>query len=192
MRLGRAAEAAAILERLAAEDPGSVTVLLAAGWALHEAGRDAEALVRYDAAAALAPENKDALYNGGLLLWSAGRLREAADRFARMLAIAPDDSDALFNLGSLELALDDPGAAVDHLGATSSARPPTRTGCCCSRAPGSGSASSRARWRPTTGSWRRIPVAGARRPRAPPADRGGGPRARARGSASRAGGGVRG
>jgi tetratricopeptide (TPR) repeat protein len=116
VRLDRAAEAATILERLAAEDPGNVTVLLAAGWALHEAGRDADALARYDAAAAIAPENQEALYNGGLLLWEAGRLREAADRFVRLLAIVPDDPDALYNLGSLELALDDPVAAADHLG----------------------------------------------------------------------------
>jgi tetratricopeptide (TPR) repeat protein len=116
VRLGRAPEAADILERLAADDPRSVTVLLAAGWALHEAGREAEALARYDAAAALAPENQEALYNGGLLLWEAGRLREAADRFVRLLAIVPEDPDSLYNLGSLELALDDPVAAADHLG----------------------------------------------------------------------------
>jgi len=93
-----------------------VTVLLAAGWALHEAGRDDEALARYDAAAREAPENQDALYNAGLILWGQGRLTEAADRFARLLDIAPDDMDALFNLGSLELALDDPAKASEHLG----------------------------------------------------------------------------
>ena len=96
--------------------PGQRDVLLASGWALHEAGRDAEALARYDAAAALAPENQDALYNAGLILWAAGRTREAADRFVRLLAIAPGDADALYNLGSLELALDDPAGAAEHLG----------------------------------------------------------------------------
>ena len=116
VRLDRAGEAADILERLVADDPGNVTILLASGWALHEAGRDAEALARYDAAASLAPENQDALYNAGLILWGAGRTREAADRFVRLLAIAPGDADALFNLGSLELALDDPAGAAEHLG----------------------------------------------------------------------------
>ena len=116
VRLDRAGEAVDILERLVADDPGSVTTLLASGWALHEAGRDAEALARYDAAAALAPENQEALYNAGLILWAAGRTREAADRFVRLLAIAPGDADALFNLGSLELALGDPAGAAEHLG----------------------------------------------------------------------------
>jgi len=93
-----------------------VTILLASGWALHEAGRDEEALARYDAAAALAPENQDALYNAGLILWAGGRVREATDRFTRLLAIAPGDADVLFNLGSLELALDDPSRAAEYLG----------------------------------------------------------------------------
>ena len=91
------------------------------------------------------------------ILWAAGRLREAADRFVRLLAIAPGDADALFNLGSLELALDDPGAAASTSAATSSARRRTPTGCCCSRAPGSGSGSSPARSRRTTGSSPPIP-----------------------------------
>jgi tetratricopeptide (TPR) repeat protein len=116
VRLGRAGEAADILDRLAAEQPDSVTVLLASGWALHEACRDDAALARYDAVAGMAPENQDALYNSGLILWRMGRSREAADRFARLLAIAPGDTDALYNLGSLELALDEPAAAADHLG----------------------------------------------------------------------------
>jgi protein O-GlcNAc transferase len=96
---GNFTEAAELVKRSLAINPGSMAALSTFGNCLRGLGRYAEALPCYDKALAMQPNNLDALCNRGATLRDLGRLAEALDCYDRALDADPDCSNAHFSQG---------------------------------------------------------------------------------------------
>lgn len=109
---GRYTEAADLIGRAAALQPGDPVLLDDLGASLRLSGRGQEALAAYEAAARLKPEAPESAFNLGNALADLGRSQEAKALFEEALSRRPAYPEALNNLGDLLLNLGDlPGAA---------------------------------------------------------------------------------
>jgi tetratricopeptide (TPR) repeat protein len=96
LEAGRTERATALLERVAAAQPGDVNVQLTAGRALRREGRAAEAVARVERAVALAPSNPRPLYELAAALGEAGRAEEADSVLSRLEELKADHADGLY------------------------------------------------------------------------------------------------
>jgi Flp pilus assembly protein TadD len=78
------------LERAAAAEPGSRSILEALGRAQYDAGRYAEAMTAFTTLTALNPTDDYAHFGLGLAASKAGELRLAAEHLALAVAMRPD------------------------------------------------------------------------------------------------------
>jgi predicted O-linked N-acetylglucosamine transferase (SPINDLY family) len=106
LQQGRAAEALALLEPLAAEAPDHADIRIYRGLARQEVGRRDEALADFDHALALQPGNMLALLYRGNLLLEAGLFAQALESYDRLLGIVPGYDEAWFRRGSALWLLD--------------------------------------------------------------------------------------
>ncbi|MBI4966526.1 MAG: tetratricopeptide repeat protein [Rhodospirillales bacterium] len=97
---GRAAEAAAILERLAAQFPTSPEIRNNLGNALADLGRLAEARRHLEAALAMAPDRVEAPANLALVLDGLGEFALGLEHHRRAATLAPGHAAIQFNLGT--------------------------------------------------------------------------------------------
>ncbi|WP_415910431.1 YaiO family outer membrane beta-barrel protein [Oleiharenicola sp. Vm1] len=96
---GRHAEAAALLEQLAAADPTDTRVLFQLGTVQGWLGRYDDALATFERAVRLAPQDADLqLGYGRVLAWS-GKLAPAEKIFREIIARHPDNLEAINMLG---------------------------------------------------------------------------------------------
>lgn len=92
--LGRWAELAAVLRRLAAEHPADSWVWSSLGIALTSLGRAAEAGTAYRRGLRVEPGQLESLWNSAVLLEAAERWAEAAALWRRVAALCPDRAGA--------------------------------------------------------------------------------------------------
>jgi len=110
---GRAAEAAAVLDRALAAGALAPAVFLERGLGHAEAGRLEPALADFREAARRAPTDPLPLENAARASFALGRAREAAILYETLLRLAPDRGDVWKTLGAVYLeALDDRAAAL--------------------------------------------------------------------------------
>ena len=112
LQQGRAAEALALFEPLAAEAPDNADIRIYRGLARQEVGRRDEALADFDQALTLQPGNALALLYRGNLLLEAGLFAEALESYDRLLIVAPGYDEAWFRRGSALWLLDRHDAAL--------------------------------------------------------------------------------
>jgi tetratricopeptide (TPR) repeat protein len=137
--LGEAGEAAALLARAAARDPGSASIAYRLARAEHELGRSDRAVAAYCRYLALAPDAPDAAeirrqvtvlaspsefavapaaaaaFRAGLAHYDAARLVAADSAFGLAAATEPAWPDLFYNRGIVRLALEDREAAAEDL-----------------------------------------------------------------------------
>ncbi|MDB5733982.1 MAG: repeat-containing protein [Alphaproteobacteria bacterium] len=113
LQQGRAQEAFAILDGLAARAPVHAEIRTHRGLVLQELGRAQEAMDDFDAALALKPDNAMTLLYRANLLMDAGLLPQAVENYDRLLAYAPQNAEAWFRRGSALWQLDRARDAVD-------------------------------------------------------------------------------
>jgi Flp pilus assembly protein TadD len=87
---GHPAAAATLLERAAAAEPGSRSILEALGRAQYDAGRYAEAMSTFSTLTTVNPTDDYAHFGLGLAASKAGELRLAAEHLALAVAMRPD------------------------------------------------------------------------------------------------------
>ena len=92
-------EAAELLARAAAINPGNAEIHNTRGVALRDFGRFAEALESYDRAIALVPDYPEAYANRGVALRNLGRHEEALRSYDRAIALKSDFAQAHANRG---------------------------------------------------------------------------------------------
>ena len=111
MQRGEAAQALALLERLAAQQRGNVEVLFALGTAHGMLNQDGEAEAVFRVAARLRPDLRDAHLNVAFSLVYQGRLRESIAPFLAARRLAPGDRLVDENLIAALLGIlqDEPG-----------------------------------------------------------------------------------
>jgi tetratricopeptide (TPR) repeat protein len=110
---GRAAEAAAVLDRALAAGALAPAVFLERGLGHAEAGRLEPALADFREAARRAPTDPLPLENAARASFALGRAREAAILYETLLRLAPDRGDVWKTLGAVYLeALDDRAQAL--------------------------------------------------------------------------------
>ena len=110
---GRAAEAAAVLDRALAAGALAPAVFLERGLGRAEAGRIEPALADFREAARRAPTDPVPLENAARASFALGRAREAAILYETLLRLAPERGDVWKTLGAVYLeALDDREAAL--------------------------------------------------------------------------------
>jgi Flp pilus assembly protein TadD len=95
---GRALKSRALLERIAAEEPGNPLYLNGLGLARWKAGEIAGALVALEAALALKPDDPETLFNRYSVLAGAGRNKEAAAAIKELAGANPGYAPALLVL----------------------------------------------------------------------------------------------
>lgn len=105
MQRGEAAQALALLRRLAAEQGGDVDILFALGMALGMLNQDAEAEAVFREAARLRPDSRDAHLNVAFSLVYQGRLRDAIAPFLAARKLAPGDRMVDENLITVVLGI---------------------------------------------------------------------------------------
>lgn len=115
LEAGRAAEAVAVLKRLAAGERTGGMAHALLGSATLSAGDPERASYFLARAAAMAPHNAGVLAELATALLLAGRPKEAAEAGARAAAIQPDNPAVLTNLGVALANLHDRAAAEVHL-----------------------------------------------------------------------------
>lgn len=111
MQRGEAAQALALLKRLAARQPGNFEVLFALGAAHGMLNQDADAEAAFREVARLRPELRDAHLNVAFSLVYQGRLRESIAPFLAARRLAPGDRIVDDNLITAVLGIlqDEPG-----------------------------------------------------------------------------------
>ena len=90
---GHAAAAATVLERVAAEEPRSASVLEALARAQFTAGRPGAAVRTFERLAEVAPDSDYARFGYGLSLRRLGRLPQAAEQLALAVAMRPQRTE---------------------------------------------------------------------------------------------------
>jgi tetratricopeptide (TPR) repeat protein len=90
LRDGNPAAAATLLERAAAQEPGSRSILEALARAQYDAGRYQDAVASFTALTAISPTDDYAHFGLGLAASKAGELRLAAEHLALACAMRPD------------------------------------------------------------------------------------------------------
>jgi predicted O-linked N-acetylglucosamine transferase (SPINDLY family)/SAM-dependent methyltransferase len=95
----RVGEAASLLGRAVAANPGDATAHMNYGSVLKDLGRHQEALDACDRALRINPDYADAHFNRGNTLRDLTREEEALESYQRALRIKPDYTVALYNLG---------------------------------------------------------------------------------------------
>ncbi len=111
MQRGEAAQALAVLRRLAVEQDGNVEVLFALGMAHGMLNQDAEAEAVFREAARLRPDLRDAHLNVAFSQVYQGRLRDSIAAFLAARRLAPGDQMVDENLITVVLSIlqDEPG-----------------------------------------------------------------------------------
>ncbi|MEJ5946515.1 tetratricopeptide repeat protein [Pseudokineococcus basanitobsidens] len=89
LEAGHAAAAATVLERVAADEPRSASVLEALGRAQYTAGRPGAAVTTFERLADVAPDSDYARFGYGQSLRRVGRLPQAAEQLALAVAMRP-------------------------------------------------------------------------------------------------------
>jgi arylsulfatase A-like enzyme/Tfp pilus assembly protein PilF len=100
---GRLAEAVAVLERAARENPKFPQPWLSLAEVHIKQHKNAEAAADYQRVLALVPDHIEALRGLGDLALLEGRLDEAAARYARILEVDPGDAGAMTKTGVLRM-----------------------------------------------------------------------------------------
>jgi arylsulfatase A-like enzyme/Tfp pilus assembly protein PilF len=100
---GRRAEAVAVLERAARENPKFPQPWLSLAEVHIKEHKNAEAAADYQRVLALVPDHIEALRGLGDLALLEGRLDEAAARYARILEVDPADAGAMTKMGVLRM-----------------------------------------------------------------------------------------
>ncbi len=117
-RQGRGAEAVALLEQTARDNPESGAADLALGEMLVRLGQPARAEAALRRATARTPDSAEAHFQLGNALFLQDRPQAAADAFRAAIRIQPGHALAHYNLGHCMLKLDDrPGATAAFRGA---------------------------------------------------------------------------
>ena len=111
---GRAGEAVAILEGMAAKDPQNRDLAEALAYAYHGGGQDEKAIAEYERILEQSQQNTGARYNLALLLGKAGRGGEAIPHLQKLVDQNPQDLQALLLLGR---TLADAGRAQESVSA---------------------------------------------------------------------------
>lgn len=112
MRLGRAPDAMAMLQRGMEAHPGHPDMQANRG-ALYLLMKDYDGALRcYDALLQAEPDNASLLANRGSALMAMGRAEEALAAFEAATAAAPDYAGAWLNLGLLRIGMDPQGNAA--------------------------------------------------------------------------------
>ncbi len=102
----RTAEAAQLLERVAARAPGDATAHNNHGNVLRSMGRYAKALTSYDRAITILPDYADAHYNRGLTLHDLQQYQQSLASYDRAIALKADYASAWNNRGATLRALE--------------------------------------------------------------------------------------
>ena len=112
LQQGRAQDAFAILDRVAAHAPTHAGIRTHRGLALQDMGRAQEAMDDFDHALALAPGNGMTLLYRANLLLDAGLPAQAIESYDGLLSLAPQNAEAWFRRGSALWLLDRAEEAV--------------------------------------------------------------------------------
>lgn len=121
---GHAAAAATVLERVAADEPRSASVLEALARAQFTAGRPGAAVRTFERLAEVAPDSDYARFGYGLSLRRLGKLPQAAEQLALAVAMRPQRAEYVEALARVRAVLEprtdggsgpgfDPGPASD-------------------------------------------------------------------------------
>lgn len=111
----RGPEAIAVYEKLLRHRPSMLGVYLKLGSALREHGKPEGAVEVYERALDIAFDNPAVHNNLGNVLAELGRREEAASAFRQSIRHQPQQAMAYYNLHALQLADQDPSAAIDSL-----------------------------------------------------------------------------
>lgn len=111
---GRSSEAAALLERACARDPGDARARFLLGACRHALGDLESALTAFDRALALDSSNLQAAQAAIAVLCDAQRPAEALTRCEELLSRHPDDPQLQFSTGVVREALGDFAGALDR------------------------------------------------------------------------------
>jgi protein O-GlcNAc transferase len=112
-RTRRPEEAADLLGRAVAADPGNPSAHNNYGNVLRQLKRSADALNSYQRALSIKPDYAEAYFNRGNTLQDLSRFEEALDSYERALSIKPDYAEAYFYRGNALQALGRCAAALD-------------------------------------------------------------------------------
>ncbi|WP_299040231.1 M48 family metallopeptidase [uncultured Pseudokineococcus sp.] len=103
---GHAAAAATVLERVAADEPRSASVLEALARAQFTAGRPGAAVKTFERLADVAPDSDYARFGYGLSLRRLGKLPQAAEQLALAVAMRPQRTEYVEALARVRALLD--------------------------------------------------------------------------------------
>lgn len=119
----RSAEAASLLEQVAARSPQDATTHNNYGNVLRDLGRFSKALTSYDRAIAILPDYPDAHYNRGVTLHDLRRDEDALASYARAIALEPGHAPAWNNRGATLRSLGRPEEALESYARAIAIRP---------------------------------------------------------------------
>lgn len=102
---GHAAAAATVLERVAADEPRSASVLEALARAQFTAGRPGAAVKTFERLAEVAPDSDYARFGYGLSLRRLGKLPQAAEQLALAVAMRPQRAEYVEALARVRAVL---------------------------------------------------------------------------------------
>lgn len=115
---GHAAAAATVLERVAADEPRSASVLEALARAQFTAGRPGAAVRTFERLAEVAPDSDYARFGYGLSLRRLGKLPQAAEQLALAVAMRPQRAEYVEALSAVRALLEPrAGGAREDAGA---------------------------------------------------------------------------
>jgi len=111
---GHAAAAATVLERVAADEPRSASVLEALARAQFSAGRPGAAVKTFERLAEVAPDSDYARFGYGLSLRRLGKLPQAAEQLALAVAMRPQRTEYVEALARVRALLEPRAGTADR------------------------------------------------------------------------------